>query len=134
MTCILKFGDDTIAKLSTEKEIEVSFRNIIDNFTIKKPIVELIHQTGNILQIGLSENCCFVGYISSSLDPPYYTAIGDPSISSSNINSIVNFYHNNQVSEVSQRYCISFQALLKIVKIFFSTGYRPEDTVEWEID
>ncbi len=132
--CKIEFEGKEIACVDSVDALESKLVEIVDSFNPPNPIVGIIHENGNNLGVGISPKYCFLNYMDASLDPPYYSSIGDGSIAVEA--DVVEFMmsETNHVSEIPRKHIISFEDVLRAARLFFETGTWPETAIMWEMD
>lgn len=119
-----------IATPSSLQDLEAALLTIAQGAFGPNPTVDLVHPAGHILTIGISGERGFLNYSDASLDPPYYSSVGDPSLP---VEAGMAIFHHGEPTEIPLRNCIPVDVLLAAVKEYFLTGTL-STSVEWEPD
>lgn len=80
-TIKLKFGWNELAKINSVEDLEKTLIQIRKTFKPCNPIIEMIHENNRILYLGISPEGCYLDYVGSPSEPPYYSSLGDRTLS-----------------------------------------------------
>lgn len=91
------------------------------------PYVQLIHDNGNVLGLGISSRGCYAMYTNADNQPPYFSSLG-----SSKVNEeVIEFDMSGHPTEIPKFKTVSFKDLEKVAKEFYSTGEFPSHVISW---
>ena len=132
--CKIIFNFDQVAEITSEDDLNDFLLSVREHYEPPNPIFMMIHQSGNMLYLGISSKGCHVVYKDASLNPPYYSSAGAKS--NKNKHGYVEYMMSkeNHVTEIRKSKTISFNDLVKITMSFYRMGTRPVNTIEWQID
>jgi hypothetical protein len=76
---LLLFNGKEIARITTEADL-VKFLHDPNALGLlpSRPVLELIHANGNKLYMGIAPDGYYLEYVDASLDPPYFSSVGNP--------------------------------------------------------
>lgn len=132
--CKFRFGYDVIGEVASIEELENFLIKLRKAPISRNPIVEMAHENSNILYLAFSSDGCHLDYIGSPAKPPYYSSLGDRTMSLED--GIVVFFMgpNEHETEIKKRNLITFEDVLRVTKAFFVSGERPANVISWEMD
>lgn len=134
--------DRTVVVAGAWDQLKEVLLNAPRKASIPNTIVDLISPHGDVLSIGiagpldrdnpgLSEPLACLNFTAASRNPPYLTAVGDPSLSRENGGAIVFRYEEGTWTEIPRRNCVPVETMLRVAKHFFHNGSLP-NWITWE--
>ena len=125
-------GERVISEILSDQDLEKKLIEIRDSPNYSNPILTLVDPLGNTLTIGISKNLGFLNFIDSSGNPPYFSSVGNRSLSETN--EIMVFYiEGKHFTEVPKRNCIPIETLIEVTKEYIKTG-NLSTVINWEKD
>ena len=119
-----------ISEIHSVSDLENILRNIHKYVDVDNPILGLKNPNGDALTIGISHNVGFLDYMDSSRNVPYYSSVGNPSLT---LEDGCEIFDCGEATDIPRRNCIDFNTLIDVVKEFYHTG-KLSESIEWEED
>lgn len=134
-------GDRTSAVVDTWDQLREVLLTGPKRALCPNTIVDLVSPRGDTLSLGIAgpldrdnpgmtEPLACLNFTGASLNPPYLTAVGDPSLTYEK-GGVVVFRYGGEWTEILRRNCVPVEKMLEVVKHFFLTGSLPI-WIPWE--
>ncbi len=127
--CILHFGD-TIKGFDQWDELGAWLGDISSQLGVADPMLDLKHESGNILTIGLADDLGTLDFSEESYYAPYFVSVGNRGLPLEGESRAFTLPDGIR-TEIPLRNCVPRAALLAAVQEFFETGARPS-SLDWE--
>ena len=92
----LEDGEQKIADINSEEELERYLIEIQKNLGEQNKIIILVSPTGEFMHIGISDKYVFLNYHNADDEPPYYSSVGEYQDSE----DVMEYYMNDYLFEV----------------------------------
>jgi hypothetical protein len=126
--CILHFGD-TIKGFDTWDDLG-AWLDSVNPLGVADPMLDLKHESGNILTVGLADDVGSLDFSEESYYAPYFVSVGDATLPLEG-DSRAFMLPDGIQTEIPLRNCVPRAILIAAVKEFFETGSRPA-SLDWE--
>ncbi len=127
------WGNIDIITIQTEDDIYISILRALNKVKCSNPILTFLHSNGNILNIGISSDGCYINFIESSNLPPYYSSWNRNDLNQKT-ESTIEFKLASHTSEIPYKNIIPFNDMLEVAHFFFNKGERSTSIIDWQVD
>lgn len=117
---------NTIQIHSVEHLVDI-LSEIKSKYIGSNPYVQLIHDNGNIVGLGISSEGCYAMYTKADNQPPYFSSLGTSKIT----DEVIEFDMFGYATEIPKFKTISFGELEKVARKFYLTGKFPSQAINW---